>query len=217
MKRYILCTLRNAGLVLGAECDCNHFPIAPDSCVKSCGASGLIQQAIDAVQSVVRGDDLRIRNNLRDATCIAAIQTVRASGFIVGGSRANGFVSCRKQMRGLAITGLGLWSAPVAITTKPSKSLSNAEFTILAVTNNPLERFTGNNLNLGREAFAATTDRHGSWDSIDLSASKIEIDVMVNKELYGANASPKSILEGGVEPDSAAAKYFQRNLDRLFR
>ena len=159
---------------------------------------------------------------LNQAKCIAVIPDLTKAGFIVGGKHGSGAVSCR--------TASG-WSAPAFITISGGSIglQAGAEHQDLVLLMNPqgADELKSGHWDLGAEAAAAgpaggkeTTEStgwkapvlsysnsNGAFAGADVGGSKIGADKDTIHDVYGKDASFQAILEGQVQPPSAAQKF----------
>ncbi|HEX3106572.1 MAG TPA: lipid-binding SYLF domain-containing protein [Terriglobales bacterium] len=183
----------------------------------------LLDAATQTVRSMTTGATPIPSSLLRDAKCIAVIPKLTKGGFIVGGEHGNGAVSCR--------TASG-WSAPAFITiTGGSVGLQAGgehQEIVLLMNNQGKQELTNGHWDLGAEAVAAgpTGDSasasestgwkapvlsyshsSGAYAGANLQGSKIDLDHDANHNLYGPNASIKSILDGQAQAPEAAHRF----------
>jgi SH3 domain-containing YSC84-like protein 1 len=159
---------------------------------------------------------------LKSSKCVAVIPRLTKAGFIVGGKHGNGVVSCRTS------TG---WSAPGFISmTGASIGLQAGaveQDIVLLMNDQGKQELEGGHWDLGAEAVAAGptgeaastastgwkapvlsyADSGGAFAGFDVGGSKIGIDQDTNKSTYGDNSSFQALLEGQVQPTSAAGPF----------
>ena len=159
---------------------------------------------------------------LKSARCVAVIPRMAKAGFIVGGKHGNGVVSCR--------TSSG-WSAPGFISmTGASIGLQAGaveQDIVLLLNDQGKQELQGGHWDLGAEAVAAGptgeasstastgwkapvlsySDSGGAFAGFDVGGSKISIDQDTIKSTYGESSSLQSLLEGQVQPTSAAGPF----------
>ena len=160
---------------------------------------------------------------LGEAKCIAVVPRLTKGGLIIGGEHGNGVVSCR--------TSSG-WSAPAFITiTGGSVGLqAGAEHQdiVLLMNDRGEQELKQGHWDLGAEAVAAgptgaSAERSettgwkapvlsyshssGAYAGANLQGSKIGVDQDLIHNVYGESASFQGILEGQVQPPTAAQRF----------
>jgi len=159
---------------------------------------------------------------LKSAKCVAVIPRMAKGGFIVGGKHGNGVVSCR--------TSSG-WSAPGFISlTGASIGLQAGaveQDIVLLMNEQGKQELEGGHWDLGAEAVAAGptgeaastaetglkapvlsyADSGGAFAGFDVGGSKLSVDKDTIKSTYGESGSLQGLLEGQVQPTSAAEPF----------
>jgi len=159
---------------------------------------------------------------LKSAKCVAVIPRMAKGGFIVGAKHGNGVVSCRTS------TG---WSAPGFISmTGASIGLQAGaveQDIVLLMNNQGKQELEGGHWDLGAEAVAAGptgeaastaetgwkapvlsyADSGGAFAGFDVGGSKLSVDKDTIKSTYGESGSLQGLLEGQVQPTSAAEPF----------
>jgi lipid-binding SYLF domain-containing protein len=159
---------------------------------------------------------------LKSAKCVAVIPRMAKGGFIVGGKHGNGVVSCR--------TSSG-WSAPGFISlTGASIGLQAGaveQDIVLLMNEQGKQELEGGHWDLGAEAVAAGptgeaastaetgwkapvlsyADSGGAFAGFDVGGSKLSVDKDTIKSTYVESGSLQGLLEGQVQPTSAAEPF----------
>ena len=146
------------------------------------------------------------------AQCIAVIPELKKAAFIIGGEYGKGVMSCRSGDR---------WSAPVFMQLAKGSwgfqaGAQQVDLVMLVMNEGGVQKLLGNKVNLGADASVAAgpVGRQGSvgtdaqltaeilsysraqglFVGIDLSGGVLRPDEDANRSVYGANASPRTIL-----------------------
>jgi SH3 domain-containing YSC84-like protein 1 len=160
---------------------------------------------------------------LSQAKCIAVIPKLTKAGFIVGGERGSGVVSCRTTSG---------WSAPAFITmTGGSLGLQAGgehQDLVLLMNNQGAQELRHGHWDLGAEAVAAGptgasagrtestgwkapvlsySRASGAYAGANLEGSKINVDQDTIHNLYGENTTFQTVLDGQVQAPSSAQQF----------
>jgi SH3 domain-containing YSC84-like protein 1 len=160
---------------------------------------------------------------LNQAKCIAVIPKLTKAGFIVGGEHGNGVVSCRSNAG---------WSAPAFISiTGGSVGLQAGgehQDILLLLNKQGEQELKNSHWDLGAEAVAAGptgasagasestgwkapvlsyAHSSGAYAGANLAGSKLNADQDMIRNLYGANATFQSVLDGQVQPPASARQF----------
>src|SRR5437773_3560592 len=146
------------------------------------------------------------------AHCVAVIPDLKKAAFIVGGEYGKGVMSCRAGDR---------WSAPIFIQLAKGSwrfqaGAEQVDVVLLVMNEQGVQKMLQNKVNLGADASVAAgpigrqgqvgTDAlltaeilsysraQGLFAGIDLSGGMLRPDEDANKNVYGAGASPRTIL-----------------------
>src|SRR2546430_12279879 len=146
------------------------------------------------------------------AHCVAVIPELKKAAFIVGGEYGKGVMSCRAGDR---------WSAPIFIQLAKGSwgfqaGAEQVDVVMLIMNEQGMQKLLENKVNLGADASVAAgpigrqgqvgTDAKltaeilsysrakGLFAGIDLSGGVLRPDEDANKNVYGAGASPRTIL-----------------------
>jgi lipid-binding SYLF domain-containing protein len=146
------------------------------------------------------------------AQCIAVVPELKKAAFIVGGEFGKGVMSCRSGER---------WSAPVFMQLAKGSwgfqaGAQQVDLVMLVMNESGVQKLLGNKVNLGADASVAAgpVGRQGSvgtdaqltaeivsysraqglFAGIDLSGGVLRPDDDANRNVYGANATPRTIL-----------------------
>src|SRR2546421_5643276 len=146
------------------------------------------------------------------AECIAVIPDLKKAAFIVGGEFGKGVISCRSGEQ---------WSAPVFMQLAKGSwgfqaGAQQVDLVMLVMNESGVQKLLNNKVNLGADASVAAgplgrqgsvgTDAQltaeilsysraqGLFAGIDLSGGVLRPDEDANKNAYGSDASPRTIL-----------------------
>ena len=181
-----------------------------------------LDQATKVLGEMTQGTE--IGKEQRDgAHCVMVIPSMGSGAFIVGGSKGHGVVSCRTSSD---------WSAPAfisltGVTVGLQAGGQSADMIVLATTTDAPGKIFSKNFEFGAGASvaagpvgaganAATSPRadfltyartKGAFAGVNLGGVKVKENEDSMKALYGAGASPITILAGRV-PVPAEAKPF---------
>lgn len=172
-----------------------------------------ISQAATVLSEVHAVPDKDIPQDLWDkASCVLVVPDMKKAAFIVGGEYGKGLMSCRRD---------GMWSAPVFMRVEKGSwglqiGAQSIDLVMLVMNNKGIDKLLNNKVSLGaemsvaagpvgRDARAATDAQlqaeilsysrtQGLFAGINLSGGVIRADSDENKDLYGANITPRSVL-----------------------
>jgi SH3 domain-containing YSC84-like protein 1 len=195
-----------------------------------------IHEAAAVLTEIHAVPDKDIPQDLWDkAECVLVVPSLKKAAFVIGGEYGKGLMSCRHA---------GAWSAPVFMELgKGSWGLQigaqSIDLVLLVMNSGGVEKLLGDKVTLGAEASVAggpvgrdaraATDAQmkaeilsysrtqGLFAGINLSGGVVRSDVDDNRDLYGPNATAKSILMGGTIKPPAVTRPFMSALARAPR
>ena len=197
------------------------LPIRADSTLKD--DTERINNSAELFQEIMNAPDKGIPQELLEsAKCIAIIPAEKKFAFVAGGEYGKGLVTCR--------TAEG-WSAPLFLTIGGGSfglqiGGSSTDLVMIFRNRNGLDSLLSDKFKIGADATAAAgpVGRHadaatdvkmnaeiltwsrsrGIFAGISLDGAVVEPDKSGNRSMYGANARPKEILNGGVQVPKTA-------------
>jgi lipid-binding SYLF domain-containing protein len=159
---------------------------------------------------------------ISQAKCIAVIPKLTKGGFILGGERGNGVISCRTTSG---------WSAPAFITLTGGsvgfQAGAEHQDIVLLMNDKGEQELSSGHWDLGAEAVAAGptsstgrtestgwkapvlsyTHTSGAYAGANLEGSKLNADQDTIHNIYGGNASVQGVLDGQAQAPASAQQF----------
>jgi len=192
-----------------------------------------IQEAATVLKEIHAVPDKDVPNELWDrAECVIVVPSLKKAAFVIGAEYGKGLMSCRHT---------GQWSAPIFMEIgKGSWGLQigaqSIDLVLLVMNASGMEKMLRNKVTLGAEASVAAgpvgrdaraaTDAEmkseilsysraqGLFAGVNLSGGVVRADIDDNKDLYGANVSPRDVVMGTTVAPPAATEAFMAALRR---
>lgn len=192
-----------------------------------------IEEAATVLNEIHSVPDKDIPQDLWDkASCVLVVPSLKKAAFVVGGEYGKGLMSCRHN---------GEWTAPVFMQIgKGSWGLQigaqSIDLVLLVMNDSGVQKLLRNKVSLGAEASIAggpigrdaraATDAQmqaeilsysrtqGLFAGVNLSGGVVKADPDDNKDLYGPNVTPKTVLVEGTVPAPPVTQPFMAALNR---
>ena len=201
-------------------------PLFADSALER--ANKRIEDSGAVLQEILGAGDRGIpRDLIEKAQCVGVIPSLKRAGFIVGGQYGVGAVTCRIHQNewsapeivrveggnfGLQIGGGETDVVFAVMNQRGMDKLMSDKFTIgadAAVMAGPVGRETTAQTDAVLKAEILSWSRaHGVFAGITLNGATLRPDHDDNRALYGANATPNTILRGKVKQPASAQRLY---------
>ena len=192
-----------------------------------------IQEAATVVKEIHDIPDKDIPDELwQRAECVVVIPSLKKAAFVVGGEYGKGLMSCKHD---------GAWGAPIFMQIGKGSwgiqiGAQTIDLVLLVMNKSGMEKMLRNKVTLGaeasvaggpvgRDARAATDGQmkaeilsysrtQGIFAGINLSGGIVRADEEDNRDLYGADVSPRDVVMNGSTPPPPATEAFMAALPR---
>ena len=192
-----------------------------------------IQEAATVLQEIHGVPDKDIPDELWDrAECVIVVPALKKAAFIFGGEYGKGLMSCKYGAQ---------WGAPIFMQVgKGSWGLQigaqSIDLVLLVMNKSGMEKMLRNKVTLGaeasvaggpvgRDARAATDGQmkveilsysrtQGLFAGVNLSGGIVRADAEDNRDLYGADVSPRDVVMNGSASPPPATEAFMAALPR---
>jgi SH3 domain-containing YSC84-like protein 1 len=192
-----------------------------------------IQEAAAVLKEIHTVPDKDVPDDLwQRAECVIVVPGLKKAAFVIGGEYGKGLMSCRQD---------GQWGAPIfMLIGKGSWGLQigaqSIDLVLLVMNKSGMEKMLRNKVTLGAEASVAggpvgrdaraATDAQmkaeilsysrtqGLFAGINLSGGVVKADEDDNRDLYGANTTPRDVVMMGTVKAPAVTEPFMMALQR---
>jgi lipid-binding SYLF domain-containing protein len=192
-----------------------------------------IQEAATVLKEIHSVPDKDVPDDLwQRAECVIVVPGLKKAAFVIGGEYGKGLMSCRHD---------GQWGAPIFMQIgKGSWGLQigaqSIDLILLVMNKSGMEKMLRNKVSLGAEASVAAgpvgrdaraaTDAQmkaeilsysrtqGLFAGINLSGGVVKADEDDNRDLYGANTTPRDVVMMGTVKAPAVTESFMMALQR---
>jgi lipid-binding SYLF domain-containing protein len=192
-----------------------------------------IQEAATVLKEIHSIPDKDIPDELwQRAECVVVIPSLKKAAFIVGGEYGKGLMSCKHE---------GAWGAPIFMQIGKGSwgiqiGAQTIDLVLLVMNKSGMEKMLRNKVTLGaeasvaggpvgRDARAATDGQmkaeilsysrtQGLFAGVNLSGGIVRADAEDNRDLYGADVSPRDVVMNGSAAPLPATEAFMAALPR---
>ena len=177
-----------------------------------------LQRSSEVLQDIMKAPDKGIPQDLLDrAACIVIVPGLKKGGIGIGGKYGKGEVMCRKSDRS--------WSAPLFITIEGGSfglqlGFEQIDVVMLIMNHNGVDKLIADKFTVGADASAAAgpvgrqtsaqtnirmdaeiltySRAKGLFAGISLDGATLRPDKEDNRDFYGKDIDPRSVIDGGV-------------------